>query len=113
VIIYAVILPKQKTLSSRQGLGNKQDQGSVLFPPPFCEAVVNPTRAGDLACWQGLKHLTNIQLRDSAGLRRKLSRWCTRLLPASPWIMWSYASHDPTRSHPGERILRLVYDSVV
>jgi hypothetical protein len=51
--IEIVLLIKQKALSSRQGLGNEQDQRSVLFPPPFCEAVVNPTRAGDLACWQG------------------------------------------------------------
>jgi len=49
-----IFLLKQKALSSRQGLGIKQDQESVLFPPPFCEAVVNPTRAGDLACWQDI-----------------------------------------------------------
>jgi hypothetical protein len=62
---------KQKTLSSRQGAGNEQDQESGPFPPPYCEAVVNPTRAGDLAYWQGsfsLQRLANIQLRDSAGL---------------------------------------------
>lgn len=54
-----------------------------MFPPPFCEAVANPTQAGDLTDQQ--KQPAESQLRDSAGLA-----------PASPGfqsaITWKPAS---------------------